>query len=125
MEDKIITQINDNIFHIVSEPGDMTRYNYFVYVDFDDYWWVIICAAWKLQRKDETNDFSEFFKKCCYYSSESDKWIADRALDAISDMAIDKKKEWCLPFLEKLRKETKQDWLKAEVNSAIKEILSS
>lgn len=32
-----ITKIEDNLFHVINEPGDMTRYDYFVYRYGDTY----------------------------------------------------------------------------------------
>jgi len=34
---KNITKINENLFHVISEPGDATRYDYFIFIDYDDY----------------------------------------------------------------------------------------
>ena len=38
MKTKKVMNMGDNIYHVISEPGDRTRYDYFVYRDgFDDF----------------------------------------------------------------------------------------
>lgn len=34
---KEITELNIDIYHVLSEPGDATRYNYIVFEDYDNY----------------------------------------------------------------------------------------
>ena len=34
---KKITEVGTNMFHILSEPGDMTRYDYFCFVNYDEF----------------------------------------------------------------------------------------
>ena len=34
---KDIITMNVNLYHVISEPGDMTRYDYFVFKDYDYY----------------------------------------------------------------------------------------
>ena len=31
------TPNNGTIYHVISEPGDMTRYDYFIYQNYEDY----------------------------------------------------------------------------------------
>ena len=34
---KTKTKITDNLYHVISEPGDHTRYDYMVYKNYDNY----------------------------------------------------------------------------------------
>ena len=95
-------------------------------VSFDDYWWVVIGAACEFQKIERyQEDFSDFYKRCCYYSNETHSWIAENALTAMEEIAwafIGKEAEWCLPFLENFKKEVKRDWLRQMVEEAIETI---
>jgi len=57
------------VIHVVSEPGDCTKYNYFVIIDHDDYHFVSVSNSFsypqKINRWDVVPPVSPSFEDCC------------------------------------------------------------